>query len=496
MLKEKKIILNFFLKKIFILLQINTMSSEIIDESLDYSTYQYNHSTLHFRNVSPQTSAAITLSAASVSGPSTFVISSSVFNPAKSRLTFEFVVSTPTSGAGYYTWLQGNLMTLINRIVLYDQNTSAIWADISNCGYAYGLLTPAVTKAEDLRHKSAVLATNVAPAIARLNPFEDIKQAGSTNLNAFGTPVDISGGAAANSKAYQGIQLFVVSAGNNANAAVTVRVSIPFSAFKHSVLSVDKMLYSPSNLQMDIYWNGFNEFVYSNNSATAPSATNEVSAGCVISAGTLQLNLCTEGNVNVASQVISKTMSSGLSLPIGYLTCVRQAVAGTAQSITIPLTAAYGRKILYLATAPFVQQSVGTAATIPQPQQHTIYYSTGTATNMTQYNSFINSVPILAPAGFNVLSAEDYIIANKQYLDGSCILSKKDHEYQWIHVDNFARTKLCELDPANVDGLDVTSQQANWQIAYTFTASETYNHFVVIVGQKTLSISSQGSMVM
>ena len=475
--------------------------SEIVDTSLDYSVYNYNHSTLHFRNVSPQSSAAVTLSAASTVGPSTFVISSSVFNPAKSRLTLEFVVGTPTTGAGYYTWLQGNLMTLINRITLYDQNTSAIWADISNCGYAYGLLSPAANKAEELRHKSAVLATNVTAATARLNPFEDIKQAGVNNFNSFGTPIDISapgntaGTAAPNSKGYQGVQLFVVSAGSNASAAVTVRVSIPFSAFKHSVLSLDKMIYSPSNLQLDIYWNGFNEFVYSNNSATAPSATNEVSSSCSISAGTLQLNLCTEGNVNVASQIIQKTMSSGLSLPIGYLTCAKQAVGGTSQSITLPLTAAYGKKILYLATAPFVQQSVGTAATIPQPQQHTIYYSTGTSTNMTSYNTFINSVPILAPAGFNVLNGEDYIIANKQYLEGSCIFSKKDHEYQWIHIDNFARTKLCELDPANVDGLDVTSQQANWQVQYTFTDAQTYNHFIVICGQKTLSISSQGSMV-
>jgi hypothetical protein len=457
---------------------------EVIDESLDYSVKNYNHSTLHMRNIAPQSSADITLSGASVSGPTQFVVSSSVFNPAKSRLTFN-VAGTLTT-ASKTAFLQGNTLSLINRIVCYDMNTSAIMADINNVGEIYNMLTPATTVAEELRHKSGGVSIGnaatqaAANTLADLKPQEDIKKCAATNVN--GANTDIAG----DNDFFQVQQLIPAAAGGS--VAYGARVSIPFSAFKHSFFAIDKMVYNPSNIAIDVYWEGYNKSVFEGDAAATPATNVAVVASSVVSKA--QINLCTEGNVNVASQVIQKVMSSGLSLPIGYISGIRQVGAGTSQSLTLPLTAAYGKKILYVATAFF-----DPAATANLSKIHSKYAGGGATNDLSTYNTFINGVPILAPAGFNGLTSEDYLIANKQYLEGSCIQTINDYAYQWLHIDNFARTKLCELDTAHVDGLDVLSQQANWQIQYTFATGAAYQHYIAVVGQKTLSITSQGALV-
>ena len=459
--------------------------SEIVDSSLDYSVYNYNHSTLHFRNVAPQSAGNVTLSAASVVGPTQFVISSSVFNPAKSRLTFDVEMSQ--TDATDYGFIQGNTLSFINRIVCYDMNTSAIFADINNVGEIYNMLSPATNKAEILRHKAGytTLAAGTTTAAvltaAQLKPYEDLKKCAANNYN--GASTDIAG----DMDFFQN-QLLIPSV--SAGTYVAARISIPLSSFKHSFFDVDKMIYNPSNIAIDIYWEGFSKAGFSGEAATTPALNPAALASAVVRGPSIQLQLCTEGNVNVASQIIQKVMSSGLSLPIGYISGIKQTAAGTSQSLTLPLTAAYGKKILYVATAFFYG-----GASVNLLKNHSKYLDGSTTNELSTYNTFINGVPILAPAGFNAKLGEDYIIANKQYLEGSCIQSLTDHAYQWIHVDNFARTKLCELDPANVDGLDVLSQQANWQVQYTFVASTTYNHYIAVVGQKTMSITSQGAVV-
>lgn len=460
--------------------------SEVIDSSLDYSVANYNHSTLHFRNVAPQSAGDVTLAAASVVGPTQFVISSSVFNPAKSRLTFDLQL-TQTDAADF-AHLQGNTLSLINRIVCYDMNTSAIFADISNVGEVYNMLTPATNKAETLRHKSGyttISGGSVAATVltaAQLKPLEDIKKSPANNYNGAGTDI------AFDNDFFQVQQLIPSGA---AGSYVAARISLPLSAFKHSFFDVDKMIYCPSNIAVDVYWEGFSKAAFSSDAANTPATNPAALSAASIRGPSIQLQLCTEGNVNIASQIIQKVMSEGLSMPVGYVTGIRQAIsASTSQSINLPVTAAYGKKILYIATAFFYG-----GASVNLLKNHSKYLDGSTTNELSTYNTFINGVPILAPAGFNGLTGEDYIIANKQYLEGSCIQTLADHAYSWIHVDNFARTKLCELDPAHVDGLDVTSQQANWQIQYQFVASTAYNHIIAVVGQKTMSISSQGAVV-
>jgi hypothetical protein len=449
-----------------------------IESSLDYTVKEYTHSTLHFRNVAPQSTGDVALSASSTSGPTSFIISSSVFNPHKSRLNFE--VQLPAA-AGAYNYVQSNLLKLISRITIYDQNTSAILADINNCGNTYSILNPAATKFDEFVHKSQPLTPGATQAAARIIPYEDMGKihAATNYLNAVDT--------AANNPYFQLRNVIV----GGSNAITVLQCSIPFSAFKLSFFDLDKMIYSPSNLQIDVYWAGFSSFGWTAVSLTDTSSTATALVSCTLTGSQMLLQLCTEGNVQLASQVIQKTMSSGVSLPIGYVSSSKFVIsASTSHSWTLPLTAAYGRRILLTGFAPFHNTEI-----LNTSNNHSRNGVTAGTSIISQYNTFINSVPILAPGGFDVaLRGDDYMVANKQYLDGSVIQNVNDFTYNWAHFDNYARCRICDLDVTQADGLDVVSQQANYQIQAT-TTNTALSWYLAIVGQKMLSISSQGVMV-
>lgn len=206
-----------------------------IDPSLDYSVKEHTHSTLHFRNVAPQSSGDVALSAASTSGPTSFIISSSVFNPCKSRLNFE--VQLPAGTATEINFVQSNLLKAISRITIYDQNTSAILADINNCGNTYSMIGPVATDYDEFVHKSQPLTPGVTQAAARLIPYENIgKVQATTNYQAAAISTS------ADSGAYFQLRNLIAGA---AGSATVLQCSIPFSAFKHSFFDLDKMVYSP-----------------------------------------------------------------------------------------------------------------------------------------------------------------------------------------------------------------------------------------------------------
>jgi hypothetical protein len=115
------------------------------------------------------------------------------------------------------------------------------------------------------------------------------------------------------------------------------------------------------------------------------------------------------------------------------------------------------------------------------------------------YNTFLNNVAVKSQGGFNAQASQDFIIGNREYLEGSVIQTLGEYvEGEWLHIDSFFGEKpLKDIDQHEVDGLDIGTQSSTWQIQATMVAGQTpaYNWTTIIVGQKQLSISNQGSMV-
>lgn len=483
---------------------------EQVSSELNYSPVVSNHSSVIYRNISPQGSTSLTLSSGSLSGPVEFVISSSAFRLAQSRLNFQLNVAAPVAG---HIQINANLTNIIGRLVIYDAATSNLLMDVSNFEKYGQLITPMCTPANELASKAQALiiatgsvGTQITSATSSFNALEDLSKSNiiggvATNgvlaadgAQAIGAPINRL---ASYGNSFVGKREFYVGA---ATAATVLDVSLPMSAFKMTVASVDKVLYSPSSLIVQVYFNATDQFGFS-------TATNSVIDTPIslltTSVANVGLSLATEANLAIVSQVINKVMSGGgVSLPIPYTSVIRQTIAQSgSHSFQIQLTAGYGKRILFLATAPF--SPVGTGGT-SYPAAVGInlnnFHPRGTLLN---FNTFLNSVPISNPAGYDCTKSQDFTIANKKFLERSCIQTSGEYIYSnWVHVDSYVGNRsLCDLDPTAIDGLDVSTQSATYQWQANFntttitTAGTSATYATVIVGQKTANFTSQGVTV-
>ncbi len=154
--------------------------SEKISYELDYSPSVSNHSTLVYRTVAPQGSSSVTTSITSTVGPTEFIIPPSVFNLSKSRLNFN--ITAAAGGVGLRTNINGNLLTSISRITLYDSATNSMWCDISNVNQYASLVVPAGTDFVDYSTKSfrTVSFSEVSLADSQGKSVEDISKSNLT----------------------------------------------------------------------------------------------------------------------------------------------------------------------------------------------------------------------------------------------------------------------------------------------------------------------------
>ena len=456
------------------------MSEERISDELNYSIVKNNHSTTVFRKISPQgISTAIALSSSASVGSYDFILPPSVMNLSKSRLTFQLQLPVPVTTVNA-NWLNANLLTILSRVVIYDSATNALLMDVSNMEKYASLVSCSSTSFAEFSTKAqGSVAGNILGAVAatsQLYPYEDI---GKVNATANPTGDNINLGT---TNSYMGRkQLFV-----GADVAVAyIDVSIPFSAFKHTIMALNKDIYSPSNLVLQLYFNSTDNFAWNAKSITVPSTTvTSVNTGALIN--NLSIQLANEGNLAIVSQVISRVMGEGVSIPIAYPTVTRQAIsASSAHSYQISLTKGYGQRILAILSAPF-----SAAAGVNLRNVHA-------RDNLSTYQTTLNNSPIKYPNGFNCLVSEDYFYGNREYFEGSALQSIGEYiSAEWLHCDSFVgEFPLHQLDQTKVDGLDVGTQSAVWQIQANLSTSTAYTWISCIVGQKVLTFSSSGTMI-
>lgn len=452
---------------------------ENISKELNYSPVVNNHSSIVYRNISPQAGGDVLTNTGSSVGPTEFLVPPSCWIPELCKLQFGISIPADAADANFLT---GNILTSIDRITVYDTATSNIIMDCSNFHKYASLVVPAATKLTDyLTKPTLAAAVPTTAALANPYPIEDISKGNLLTVNDNAVDTDM-----APFNPYLGRRNWYITA---ATAAGYVNVNIPFSAFKMTALSSDKIWYSPSSLVIQIYWAANDNYVFHADAVGSP-VTGSGSLATAVTIVKPQLILANEGNLAIVSQVINKVMSGGgIQLPIAYPTVIQTTTTASAdQSFQYQLTRGYGNRILAILTAPF-----SASALLEQKNYHPRYVTT-------YYNTFLNNVAIRSPNGFVGLSttapATDYGVANFPYLRGSVI--QTIYEYvlgEWVHIDGFFGNKpLHEVDQHQVDGLDVTAQSSTWQVQASVT-SAAYRWFSVVVGQKTMSLTAQGVIV-
>lgn len=458
---------------------------EQISEELKFAPTVNNHSTIAFRKVSPQgVSTAISLSASASIGPVEFIIPPQVWNPARSRLNFQIELPDPGATVAV-NWVDANLLSTLSRVVLYDSNTNAVWLDCSNFEKYAALVVPAGTSYDDFKTKatswqSSTYSQKLGIANTDSQPFpcEDLQKSNSlVNVTHLGTATASTAGF----NSYEG-RKYVIPGTDSEKSFLDV--SLPFAAFKFTALALNKNIYNPSNLVLQLYFNAIDNFAWYSTSTTAPqTGSASVASGLI---NNVSLQLATEQNLSIISKIQQQVMSQGISIPIGFPTTTRQSIASsTAHSYQINVTKGYGQRILFFASAPF---SVGSTA-----KNAANSHIRGT---LTTYNTFMNNIATKYANGYDCTLGQDFFYGNREYLEKSTVQSNQDYAVgDWVHIDSyFGDRPLHTVDQSVIDGYDVGSTASAWQIQANLSSAATAIWVTAIVGQKMLTMSSQGSM--
>jgi hypothetical protein len=295
-----------------------------------------------------------------------------------------------TAPAAKANFLNANTLTAISRITLYDSATNALWCDISNVNQYASLVVPAATDFTDYSTKNYLATVAQTVANAQLNTIEDISKSNISTVNDTGDDTDMGP-----QNPLFGRRQFYIRA---VTQALAVDVSIPLSAFKLSVLASDKLMYCPSNLVLQVYWNANNNYAFVATAVGDPT-TGVAAQEAAIAISNISLSLCNEGNLAIVSQVINRVMTSGISLPIAYPTVTRQSIsASSSHSYQLSLTRGYGQRILAVISG-FFSNAAGAC-----------YINVHSRGTLSQYNTFLNNVAIKSQGGFNALASQDHIL--------------------------------------------------------------------------------------
>lgn len=444
--------------------------SEIFSSELDYSQKLLNTSTPIYREVFTMNSTTISLSSVANLGPNTFLLPSSVMNLAKSRLNFKLTI--PAGATGTYLHVNNTALAPISRMTLYDSSTSALLFDCNNFQEMMSITNLAGTNIESFLTKSALydVTANI--------PVEDNQKCNA--LPAF-SPSGVNLSARTPSLA----PLTFISGAQD--APVVINYSVPLSAIKCSIFSLDKLIYTPSTLGLDIYWANTNSYI-----TTSTDASNPATGAAVYTplAGTatitdLTLSLCNESNLAIVSSLISRVMGQGLILgSVGYPTVLKQSISSSSShNFQQSLTRSYGAKIKAIIAAPFSTTGL----------QNTLAHEKLTLTSL---QTLINNVPLLQPTPFT--DYETYTIANKQHVEGSAIQDYSLYNANFFNMDAFLGKRplwVYDKEQTMIGGLDVSSQNSVWQLQANYSGNVAKNWIACILGSKVYSFSNQGVIV-
>ena len=454
---------------------------EKISEELDYSVKINNHSTVAWRDTAPQGSTTVSLSATGSVGPSEFLISPVCLNLADSRLEFQLSIAATVSNINV---IDADLLSIISRISLYDSGTNALLVDINNFDKYNDMMKYAVKKDELKEKPYHSKITALTSVLSKLRTVEDKQKSNILTTNfIYGRATEGRGALVAGTvdvgglEPYEGILFTLVS---EANKLSVIDVSIPLKAFKGTILAQDNLIYNPTNLVLQIYWNATNNF----GGVSTDIATDLPSTALGTSSITgLNLVLSTEANLEITSRIISKVMSEGLQFNAPYPSVVKHNVtSATSHAFTIQLTRAYGNRLLFLMTAKY-DKTAG----------HINNHALGT---MKSYNTTLNSVPMKYPRGFNVLASDDYVLGNKQFIAKSIITNPDLYHQKWVHIDSFFGEKpLCHVDFNDIDGLDVSAQSSLFGWEAELGTAEAGDYYIIVMGHKVITFSSIGATI-
>lgn len=439
---------------------------------LDYNSYPVNHGSYQLTKLVPQT------------GTQTFPITSGtevvfelppkVFNFAESYLRYDLVSDVNVEGNAIQHWIDG--VCDFRQVQLYTRN-GLMLLDCDNINYAMNLTSRYEEKIDDVINNDIYTNGSGYSDGLRINN----KASGAATFAVR------PNGDALNRPYTEPSYLGTSSA---TNMAIAFQKQLPLSVFHNTLLEIDKDLYFGGEiLYLRLVLPDPTYVAFLSTSVTNPTtAARTITGAANLSLENTTLYLAIEQNQVIENSIKQTIMSGGLSLHIPYLYVNKQNLSGTSQSVSVRYNKGHGQKLKKLFWGCYT--AAGTV-------NNTFNHNNSASAKVTSFYTAINNVRT-SQFNYTIDNGDDWMVL-KDKLKGSCILDSNNFYYNWFWLENF-----CDNLPQNkrpvmtdqnlVDGLDL-SVEVKYDI-FANTVSAAYDHYVIAVTDKILTVTPSGISLM
>ena len=460
-------------------------------EELVYSKSVSAHGNYKYLRIVPVgTGQNITLSLSSTT-QTQFELPNNVMNLSKSKLVFDLLV--PLQGSLLkFNNIYANALSLIDRITLTSRS-GVILVDIPNTATFGNLISSVNTQLSDLLTRTplptnvnipegsaatnasatdpATIASNTSAITAsQLIPISDlIKCNGTVNQQASANAYV----ATAYTPYTEPAQVLVAPSLATSNA---ISYQIDLSAFKDTLMELNKNIYFGDNLVLTINWNSCTKIGHTNITGTGQINTGPADFSVALEVRNLYLYNACETDPTIISQLVSSVNNGEFSLITPFVYCQKfVSSSGTSNAIQQRINSTYGSTLLrtYFGCFHITETSANA-------YDHNDSY-------IVDYNSYMDGLRL---QDFTLrVSDATHWLHNNQHFKGSCMQSLNQFKGSFVHIDNWCGAPPCINDDSQLNGLSLDSDRTWSVIVNNNAAAEAYRFYLFFTTQKKLVIS-------
>ena len=256
-----------------------------------------------------------------------------------------------------------------------------------------------------------------------------------------------------------------------ADRATSISYQIELSAFKDTLMELNKNLYFDDNLLLTITWNSANKFSFTT-TATAV-LTGGTGQTIIPTLSGLYIYTACETDPTIISQLVS-AVNEGFSMIVPFVKCKKYAAAQSqSASMQQRISKSDGSTLLRTYFGIFSNGEVDLLA-----YNHA-------DTNLLTYNTMMDGLR-LQDFTLSTTDGTAYL-CNERNLRNSAMQSLKQYKQNFVHIDNWCGNAPCENDDTILNGLSLDSDRT-WSVTTT-TTNTAFKYYMFYTTQKKLVIS-------
>ena len=465
--------------------------SQVFSEELVYTQATAAHGNYKYLRIVPLGNGQTPTLSATSTVQTTFELPNNVINLALSKLCFDILI--PPQGAAAINQVYANALSLIDRVTLTTRE-GVVLADIPSTHIFGSLVSHVNTKSAELLNRNApsIILSGIASdrsaagnttayaaglIVSQASPTSDVNRCnGSANIQmggSVGVPLDATHATMTAFTPY--IEPLILFTNATASYGNTVSYQINLSAFKDTILELNKNIYWGNNLVLNINWNAASKIGFT---TTAVIDATHVTASAAFTTPPILNNLflytACETDPTIISELVSVVSNGNFNLMVPFVN--------------------YQKYVTNTATQATIQQRITRAQGVSLLRVYWGVYNI-TESDITTYNH--NDASIVSyNTMMDGLRMQDFTLSptdgtawlyNERNFKDSCMLSIAQYRSSFVHIDNWSGNSICNNDDSILNGLSLDSDRT-WSATAT-TANAAYRYYMYYTTQKKLTIS-------